>query len=286
MKRLVHPYVCNECKKVIDEASDLLFVEEGSSRGFCSEECIEDFYTPYMNFFEKKVLDIRTELNLVDEVVENFDNDQLLVDEVAANPDQIYKSQNELKEEIYIYIKYHHGFYSVVICTVFNETPSFIFSLVKTKSKRLVEALTFGEQQDIRTMAISEEAIVEDTQFIELLESKKSHLLGDILSQRKDSDIPFEDFNLYDSYLEETLTNPDEIFEKKDREGDRLTHFLKSFVDKKYGSFFYVVIGMKKVTNQESGEELFYPILSFPTNDMGLFKDFRVGERIHGLIKN
>ena len=47
-------YYCNHCKSFIDELEDLLFVEEGNSKGFCSENCIEKFYQHLVEFFEER----------------------------------------------------------------------------------------------------------------------------------------------------------------------------------------------------------------------------------------
>jgi hypothetical protein len=281
-----HPYLCNECKKIINDPSDLLFVEEGSSRGFCSEECIEDFYLPYMKYFDDQVLELRRKHQVIDEKEFDNENDQMLVDIVAKDPDEIWRSVNDLKEEIFYYLKFYDGIYIVVVCTIFNETPSFILSLIKTRSQKLAHEFKIGEKLDIRQTELSNANNAEEDEdvFIESLENKKSSLLGDIINHRKESDINFEDFISYDIFLEETLANPDEIYELKDREGDKLTHFLKSFVDSKFGSFFYVVIGMKKINSSQ--EEMFYPILSFPTNDISIFQDFRKGDRVLSPIKN
>ena len=37
-------YFCHECKKIVQSLSELYFVEENSTNGFCSEACIEQFY--------------------------------------------------------------------------------------------------------------------------------------------------------------------------------------------------------------------------------------------------
>ena len=60
-------YICNQCKKLISDIEELLFVEENSPRGFCSEKCIEGFYTPLFNHFENAVKKYREELKLEDE---------------------------------------------------------------------------------------------------------------------------------------------------------------------------------------------------------------------------
>lgn len=79
------------------------------------------------------------------------------------------------------------------------------------------------------------------------------------------------------------MDNPDEIFEEKDREGDKLFYYLKTFVDNRLGNFFYVVISMK---NKDANEEVLYPIISFPTNDYNLFNQYRHGDKKLGVIKN
>lgn len=283
MIKNLQPYYCSECKKILKEIEDLLFVEEGSSKGFCSEECIEDFYLPIMKYYEDYISELRVKHNILEKEVTTIDNDQMLVDEVSNYPDEIFRSVNDLKEELFVYVKFHHGFYSIVICTVFNETPAFIFAYTKTKSTKLVELMRIGEKVDINVAPLNENKLMEDAQFIEELESKKSSILGTLLSERSDADIPFEDFLKYDKYLSETIETPDEIYEMKDRDGDRLIYFLKTIVDKKFGNFFYVVIAMK---NKQDNEEMLYPIISFPTNNFAQFNQYRIGEKKLSQVKN
>ena len=47
-------YYCNHCKKIFSKLDDLLFVEDGTSKGFCSEYCIESFYTPIIVHYEER----------------------------------------------------------------------------------------------------------------------------------------------------------------------------------------------------------------------------------------
>lgn len=279
----LHPYYCTECKKILEDVEDLLFVEEGSSKGFCSEECIEDFYIPLMKYYEESIHNLRADHNIIENNVTTIDNDQMLVDEVSNFPDEIYRSTNDIKEEVFTYIKFHHQFYSIVLCTVFNETPAFILAYVKTKSKKMVDLFRVGEKIDVRVAPLNENKLMEDAQFIEELESKKSQLLGTILSERSSNDIPFEDFLKYDPFLNDTMDNPDEIFEEKDHFGDRLLYYLKTFVDHHFGIFFYIVICMK---NKDANEEVLYPILSFPTNDYALYNQYRHGDKKLAVIKN
>ena len=119
----------------------------------------------------------------------------------------------------------------------------------------------------------------EDMIFIQLLESKKSKLLADILMNRSESDIPFEDYSGYESCYQETLDFPDEVFEKKDNEGDVIFSYIKSF-----NNFFYIVTCLKRKLDNDVVNV--YPILALPTTDIKMCQEFRGGTKLTGPLKN
>jgi hypothetical protein len=123
----------------------------------------------------------------------------------------------------------------------------------------------------------------EDMVFIQLLESKKSNLLAEILMNRKDSDIPFEDYTGYESCFQETLDMPDEVFEKKDKEGDMIFTYIKAF-SRGTETFYYIVTCLKRIMEGENVNV--YPILALPTTDMEMCQEFRGGTRLSGPLKN
>jgi hypothetical protein len=115
---------------------------------------------------------------------------------------------------------------------------------------------------------------IEIDEIVSDLEGKKSHILADLLSKRSDQDIPFEDFSLFDYCLDETLNSPDEAFQFKDREGDLLTTSIKSF-NRNNKNFFYIIVSFSNMN-----------ILSFPTEDMNLYSEYRRGKQIISNLKN
>ena len=123
----------------------------------------------------------------------------------------------------------------------------------------------------------------EDMLFIQLLESKKSNILADILMKRKDSDIPFEDYTGYEFCFQETLDFPDEVFEKKDKEGDMIFTYIKAF-SRGLETFYYIVICLKRLVKDENVNV--YPILAIPTFDIELCQEFREGTRLSGPLRN
>lgn len=302
-------YFCNECKKIVKRLDDLLFIEEHSFRGFCSTECIEDFYFPLIKQFEVFESNLRTKLNLVDEQT-LFDFSENHVESCVKYPDEIYELKNEINDRFLIFIKNEKRFSIVVVSTIYQDDPSFVLLSTISESREFVnefkkgnlismqewgmrnaeeslESLPIEEMESDESLVDAEEKEDEDLAFLQLLESKKSKLLGEVLLIRQDSDIPIEEFAGYDSCFSETLETPDEVFEWKDEEGDIRFNYIKSFPLNKssFEVFYYIVICIKNKT-EKAQEVNAYPILGMPTTDLNLCQEFRKGKRISGPIQN
>lgn len=294
-------YFCSECKKVMGHLDDLLFIDEFSHKGFCSEDCIEDFYLPLIKYYEIMETALRKKYDLIDEPCNQI-VDEKMVEVVLNSPSEIYRQTNELSENFYNFIKHFMDFSVVVVTSVYRKEASFIFFSTRTSSQNLLDEFRYGEEvkdwfahaeekERHEALLDPENAVAddegdEDMVFLQLLESKKSKLLADILIKRKDSDIPFEDYSGYESCFQETLDQPDEVFEKKDNEGDKIFTYLKSFSRGAHGedSFFYIVICLKRNSDAETVNV--YPILAIPTIDLGIYQEFRAGTRLTGPLQN
>ncbi len=286
-------YYCTECKKILDDSSRLLFVDEHSSKGFCSEECIEDFHLPLVKHFEKEELVLREKYDLLKESI-SFKLTKALVDEVLYSPDEIYCLSNDIGDRFYHAIKkVSDRTHIVVITSLFKKEPSFVYGTIVTNSLILLDEYRQGEpvalinwqkkKSDQIHMPDDSRAEIpdeEDIAFVQLLESKKSKVLALLLIKRKEQDIPIEQFSDYDSCFQETLDHPDEVFEFKDNEGDVFFHYIKN-----YGPYFYVVLCLKRKNSPET-ETMIYPVLGMPTNDMALVNEFCVGKQLSGPLKN
>ncbi|MBC7429424.1 MAG: hypothetical protein H7336_12475 [Bacteriovorax sp.] len=287
---------------------DLLFIDEFSHKGFCSEECIEDFYFPLIKHFEIVEHSMRSKLNMREEQIPAEATDEGLVEEVVTSPTEIYRHSNELQETFYHFIKQFPDFVVIVIASVYRKEASFIFLSTVTKSKQLVNEFRYGEKvndweigkqslkQEIEESLshndfegegpVEQDFEDEDMIFMQLLESKKSKILADVIINRREDDISFEEYPGYEFCFQETLELPDEVFEKKDDEGDKLFTYIKSFSKGAHGeeSFFYIVICLRK--NTDAMTVNVYPILAIPTTDIKMCQEFRGGTRLSGPIKN
>ncbi len=291
---ILHLQFCEKCRKLVKSVEDLHFIEENSDRGFCSEKCILEFYRPFMQAFEEEENSIRASLNLVQESesLEIMGNEHFL-QTALDRPHEIWLAENEVGQAFYTHILEldmdAKGQYFILICAYIEGAPSFVYYRTITADERLLnhfrrDHLLEQEQLD----ALKEQHVLEQEgippEVIEEVELKKSELLAQMMQVRSIGDIELEEFPNYDSYLEKTLSLPDEIYEFDDDAGDTIHCFLKSF---KLGetSFFYVVLAM---IYQESGQnKTFYiPILGFPSVDEKLYGNYAQGKKLNQGFKN
>ncbi|MBT7608813.1 MAG: hypothetical protein HN576_03595 [Bacteriovoracaceae bacterium] len=286
-------YLCHECKDVIDNIEKLLFVEEDSTRGFCSETCIEKFYSPLFTFYEQQEKEIRKELSLENEDCLSMLDDATLIDKLLNHPDEIWCSRNDMEEEIYTFIgqyqdENNHPYYLMSLCLLYEKRPSFIFVASCTRSKELADKFKIGEpvnSVDAFTKVETHEQGGEIDDLISGVEAKKSSFLAELLEKRSPADIPFEKFPIYDMFFEQTVEEPDEIFSYNDEEGDTIYVYIKAH-DKDGASFYYFVVSFNYQSNFEQRLESLLPIISFPSVDPELYRFYCKGERLTGSLKN
>ncbi|PIK15891.1 hypothetical protein [Halobacteriovorax sp. JY17] len=286
-------YFCNECKKSVDNLEDLLFVEGGSSRSFCSEKCIEKYFAPITSFFEGVEKKLRKKYAVETEECLEFLSDVTIMEKSMTSPDEIWTHENGIKEEVYSFIKKvsikdERPFYVIILCTIFDTYPGYVLLSTITESKFLMEEFRIGTEVDL-SEHFSENENVEGIDItsddVESIEQKKSEILANHVSLHSPADIPVENYELYDEYVESTMDSPDEIFKREDKSGDTIYTYIKAF-DKEGVSFYYFVLCMRIDSASEDIQELIIPILNFPTVDGELYKSYHHGEKVSGALKN
>lgn len=277
-------YYCKNCKKVVPSLEDLLFVEDGSNLSFCSEACIEKFYTPLIDYFGAKIDKKRKDLNIEDEpCLEVLDN-PAHIDKVLHRPDEIWRLENELKEEIFSFISKikHNGedIYLVALCFVFDHTPSFVLSLTASANEYFIQNFQVGEEvESLEEFHKEADAgTLLDSGDFEEIELKKSKMLAHLMTERKEFDVAYEDFSLYIDYLQPTIESYDELYEFADEDGDETFAYFKAF-EKSGVSFFYIALCIRI---EKDDQALIVPIISFPTIDGDLSSTYKKGKQIDG----
>lgn len=293
-----HPvYFCSHCKKPLHDIEDLLFVEEGSSRGFCGENCIENYYAPIVAWFEKSERELRSLMKIESEDCQTLVSDPSVMDKVLNKPDEIWRVQNELGEDTYTFIRTFNAekpFHVVVLCYLFERQPSFILLATCTRIPLLMEKFRRGDQVvnvdeflskgDLPSGAVDLEL---EAEALTAIEAKKSSFLARLLQDRSPADIPFEKFSLYENFFTSTLEDPDEIYTYEDDDGDDLFTYIKAY-DQGGVSFYYFIVCVEFERDQESDGETrrVIPLIAFPTLDGDLYRIYKSGKLISGNLKN
>lgn len=291
-------FFCENCREEIVNVSEILFVEENSDRGFCGEDCIMRFYRPYMAKMEKEELIFRDSLSLSEESsYSEIIASEKFLEKTLQEPDEKWRVVNDLDQQYYTHIfklSYNsQEIYFILICSYIEGGPSFVYYRTATKSKELVnryrrgvEVSTAGSVSlgEINTSSKEVEQQELNTEIIEALEGKKSSVLAEMMENRSSADISIEDFIKYDRYLDLTVENPDEIYEKEDMEGDLVHTFIKSFQEAGV-SFFYIVIALPHKL-EDAKETVVLPILGFPSIDEDLYPKYATGRKLNETLKN
>lgn len=293
-------YYCNHCKKLVNHLEGLLFVEDGSPRGFCSETCIEKFFGPIATHYAECERVIREHTNAQDEECLKHTNNPRFIEQTLNSPSEIWRLENALKEEVFAYIKHFgpvkgvsaSGHSMIALCLVFAQRPSFIMTITATSHKDILKEFQIGEQVTDPQYLSAAAAPIEieeqmSDEFSSSIELKKSTLLAELLERHSPADIPMEDYLLYDKFLEDTISAPDEIHSFQGPDGDLLYTYVKAHQQKGV-SFYYFVICLAGPGSGLPGEEghVAIPILSFPSVDGDIYRWCQRGELVYGGLKN
>ncbi len=272
---------CTACGKGLKGEDRALFVEEEVGRIFCSEDCITEHFQPDIDQIEKEYFKHRPKDDLTPEEREQFAHLRWIT---IQEPDEIWQEKRAAGDHRYTLISQFKpsskSVWCVCICLFLRGEPSFLYMAFPTKSKALVERFRKGEQVEWEAAsgdaAKSADEEGSATDGLASAWSQSETIRAEIHTTRDASDIPTEEFGLYENLLEKTLETPDELWvieSEDDGEPDRY-HFIRYFPDEETGALHYIVVA------QESEQsEALEVIEQIPTRNPAIAKQFRKGRQ-------
>lgn len=297
MSFLKEAFFCCQCKKVVQELEQLLFVENESNLGFCSESCIEKFYEPLVDHYEECEKKWRASHSLLDEEILEVVGHPVFMDQLLRRPDEVYRYIGDGGDALYTFISHlsddKYGDFSMMcLCLTYDNQPSFIISASATCEDQMVDNFRWGDKipdpkkfHSSSDLNDKKKEIEIDEQTLMDVESKKSAYLAHMIEERSPADIPIESFILYEQFFEPTMMNPDEIYCSKDDEGDVIYTYIKAH-DREGVSFYYFIICYRLEKEFKENTDALVPIISFPTVDGEMYRLYKKGELISGSLKN
>jgi hypothetical protein len=316
-------YFCSHCKRIDHSIEEFLFVEEVPGRYFCSEHCIESHYEHLVEYFKNESDQFRLELKSQEDSIQSYLEDVEVMNSLLNGPDELWCETNKIGEKYFTFFKKFEleedNFTGIGICYIYDSVPSFVLFATMTNNDEMIQRYRRGELIEDPSQVINCEGAKrtgeqseEEESFIKELEGHRSELIADLLERRLPTDIPFEKFGLYESYINETLELPDQVYKTKQLLDLEMFIYTKAF-DIDGVSFYYLVICLSaeddgnvilssekeedtsEDASSEDSEKLdedeenlmhVLPILAFPTVDGALFKHYTEGSLIQGDLKN
>ncbi|MGK5083916.1 PBECR2 nuclease fold domain-containing protein [Bdellovibrionota bacterium FG-1] len=273
---------CVHCSKGLIGEEQALFVEEEINRVFCSEACITGYFGPEIERLEKEYTRRLVPSDLSGEEREHLAHLRFIT---LKEPDEVWREKTLTGDYRYVMIaEFQPGnrtVWSICLCLFLHGEPSFLFMAFTTKNAAMVNAYRRGERVEWeRTRKRKPAAEGNDAAAPEGVSDRladawteEETFLAQVNQERKGDDIPPEEFEAFQSCIEQTLETPDEVWsmELAETEGIHLYHFIKHYLDEKT-PYWYVILA-----RETEDEEQIEIIDAFPTRDSQLVERYRRG---------
>jgi len=275
-KRFKYSEFCHKCRKAMTADDQIVYVEEGANRFFCSERCIRDYYDPMADYYKAIHIGTRDPHDIPEADFTKYESYAPLC---LTNPDEVWLEENENGENYYYFLANFTDqggrFSYVVMCFCLELEPTYLLLSFPTRDKKMVEAFRRGKQLELTEE--EEEAKVSETEITDALKESFLAKQGNAIEEemfryRADTDIPRTEFDEHSHLLEETIENPDEVWELQDEKNNTIL----TLINQQDEQLHYVVICTLDVSGTEGaqGQESWRVIYSFPTNDQALVQRY------------
>jgi hypothetical protein len=281
-KRLKYSDFCQSCRRPLGAEEKVVYVEEGSNRFFCSEKCIRAYYDPMAEHYRREMMQIRDPHDIAESDFPEYESYAPLC---LSNPDELWEEITDNGEKVNNYLANFTNeggkFTYVVMCFCLEQEPTYILLSFPTRDKKLVEDFRRGQRVEIQEAAEEQIAEPEVSSVIaeDFLARQGNAIEEDMLRHRGTKDIPPSEFEEYAHLLDQTIENPDEVWELQD-DGDNT---LLTLIAQAEENVHYVVICTYDQGEGEGDRESWRVVYSFPTNDPALVQRYRRGVMREGM---
>ncbi len=273
-KRFKYSDFCQGCRIPLTADEKVVYVEENSTRFFCSEKCIRTYYDPMGEFYRKEMMEVRDPHDIPEADFAEYESYAPLC---LANPDEIWSDTTEHGEAVTYFLSNFNNeggkFTYIVMCFCLELEPTYILLSFPTRDKKMVEEFRRGQRVEIQEEGdVTAEPEVSPVLTEDFLARQGNAIEEEMFRHRSPSDIPKKEFEEFAHLLDQTIESPDEVWELQD-EGENT---LLTLITQQDESLFYVVICTFD-QDAESQQESWRVIYNFPTNDPALVQRYRRG---------
>ena len=271
-KRFKYSDFCQSCRRALGSEEKVVYVEEESTRFFCSEKCIRAYYDPMSEFYRRQMMEIRDPHDIAEGDFPDYESYSPLC---LANPDEVWVETTESGETVTYFLANFTNeggkFTYVVMCFCLEIEPTYILLSFPTRDRKLAEEFRRGEKVEIQESEDVPEPEVSSVLTEDFLARQGSAIEEEMMRHRQPTDIKKEEFEEYAHLLDQTIENPDEVWELQD-EGENTLLTLIAQADE---NVTYIVIC--NYDQNVEGHESWKVVYSFPTNDPAMVQHYRRG---------
>ncbi len=291
---------CRSCTKSLIKNQKTLYVEEEQGRVFCSEACIIEFFSPEIKILEDEYL---RWLDPEDLSVDDRERFAYLRWNTLQCPEEVWRETTARGDYQYSLIsEFHIGserIWSVAICLFLRGEPSFLLISFPTRDYTLVERYRRGTV--LKQTELSELAERNPTDGLASKWTEDETYRAKSLGHDGEPDIAAQEWDRYQHFFHDTLTQPDEVWSHPEQAASPLKvfHFLKAYpqnkvtpkslkeglsADKAQNFWFVIVARELGDTDRTSeGEEQIEILDAFPTRKEHVADRYRKGCQDIGL---
>ncbi|MGZ3688902.1 MAG: PBECR2 nuclease fold domain-containing protein [Bdellovibrionota bacterium] len=292
---------CANCGKNLARDDRALFVEEELGRVFCAESCIAAFFTPDIERLEKEYFRKLSPQDLSGEEREALAHLRWVT---LQEPDEVWQEKTLSGDLRYTLIsEFEPGdrrVWCVCICLFLRGEPSFLYLAFPTRNPAMANFYRRGERVEWvkpeksrtpieaapETPTTHEDDKTGDPVIDGLADdwTEEETFRAQLNQERSAEDIPSEEYALYQTCIEETLENPDEVWSigvsgKAGGEQLKLYHFIRHYPDEAPGIWYMII-----ARETEDDEEQIEILDAFPTRDSQLVDRYRRGTQEVGAL--
>lgn len=277
--------VRKKMNKKKDSSEGSIVIDEKENLVFSSEEELYSHFQPVIEKLEKYFFEKRNEGDIPVESYTDFEECLPLLleepfevwqDDESFDGEVIYNFIGEFEDEEHPDVE--PIFYLAQVYMT-EEVPSFVYLHFPTRDESLIDHYRKGKivydiaRSHILLGAAEGDALSEG-------EELAVGLYEAMLKVRSEKDIVEENFLDFSDLREETIEEPDEIWQSTDSQGNVLVSFIKEHPDVEIEGIeseelFYIV-----VTVEEENSQAHALLFSFPTIDRNLVDRYRHGENL------
>jgi len=272
-KRFKYSDFCQNCRTPLGNDEKVVYVEESSTRYFCSEKCIRGYYDPMGEYYRKQMVEVRDPHDIPQGDFSEYESYAPLC---LANPDEIWADVTENGESITYFLSNFTNeggkFTYVVMCFCLELEPTYILLSFPTRDKKMVEEFRRGQKVEVQESEdASPEPEVSSVLTEDFLAKQGNAIEEEMMRHRNPQDIPKKDFDEHAHLLDQTIESPDEVWELQDAGDNTQLTLLSQHAE----HLHYIVIcaADQNAENQESWRVIY----SFPTNDPAMVQRYRRG---------